>query len=479
MEELGVAELVAMVRALQIQMDSLREMYEARIAELETENRALRARVADLEARLRTNSQNSSQPPSADGPGKPVTRSLRKPSKRKPGGQDGHRGQTLTQVSDPDVVIRHEPVCCRVCGSDLAGAAEVNCSRRQVFDIPPIKVHVTEHQIISRRCRCGTTSTGDIPPQATAPVQYGPVMCAVVIYLFMGQFLSKKRTAQAIGELFGIPISDGTVAAVTSRAAGDLGEFLTQVGARLKAAPVVHFDETGLRSQGRNHWLHSASTPAFSRLLFHRRRGAEAMKAMGVLPGFTGTAVHDAWAAYDTYTAAGHALCNSHLLRELQAVTDHHAASDTPNAWCWAEQVSRALLTLHKAAAEHPDRPVKQSVITAQTTAIRHALLAATHPAGALGRKHRALACRIQRREADYLKFAHNPAIPFSNNAAEQEIRMAKIRQKISGTMRTQKGAEHFADLRSYLQTTAKHGIQALTALTQLTSRNPWLPGYP
>lgn len=167
---------------------------------------------------------------------------------------------------------------------------------------------------------------------------------------------------------------------MTCRAAGDLTEFLAQVGARLKAAPVVHFDETGLCSQGHNHWLHSASTPRWSRLFFRRRRGTEAMNAMDVLPGFTGNAVHDAWAAYDTYTTDGDALSNSHLLRELQAVTDHHAATDTPDAWCWAAQVSRALLTLHKVAAEHPDRPVKQSVITAQTTAIRHALLAATHP---------------------------------------------------------------------------------------------------
>jgi transposase len=479
MEELGVTDLIVMVRALQSQMNSMREMYEARIAELETENAALKTRVADLEAQLRTNSRNSSKPPSTDGPATPAPRSLRRPSKRKPGGQDGHPGQTLAQVADPDVVIRHEPSGCRGCGSDLTGAVEVNCSRRQVFDLPPIKVHVTEHQVISRRCECGTTSTGVAPAQAAAPVQYGPVMCAVIIYLFMGQFLSKKRTAQAIGELFGIPVSDGTVAAVTARAAGDLTEFLTQVNAHLKASLVVHFDETGLRCQGRNHWLHSASTPRFSRLFFHRRRGTEAMNAMGVLPGFTGTAVHDAWSPYDTYTAAGHALCNSHVLRELQAVTDHHATTDTPDAWCWADQVARALLTLHKAAATHLEQPVPRRVITANTTLIRHALLAATHPAGAVGRKHAALARRLRKREPDYLKFAHNPAIPFTNNSAEQEIRMTKIRQKVSGTMRTEKGAGHFADLRSYLQTTAKHGIQALNALTQLTSRNPWLPGYP
>ena len=135
------------------------------------------------------------------------------------------------------------------------------------------------------------------------------------------------------------------------------------------------------------------------------------MNDMAVLPTFTGIAVHDAWAPYDTYTNASHALCNSHALRELQAVTDHHATSDNPSAWCWADQVSNALLALN------------------------HTITAATHPDGALGRKHRALARRISRRLADYLTFARNPQVPFTNNGAEQNVRMAKIRQKVSGTL--------------------------------------------
>lgn len=468
-----------MVACLQNQMNSMRDAYEQRITELEAENTALKTRVAELEARVRANSRNSSKPPSTDGPAKPNPRSLRRKSKRKPGGQQGHQGNTLPQVADPDVVIRHEPSWCCGCGSDLAGSAELDCSVRQVFDIPPVKVHVTEHRVITRRCYCGKTTTGTAPAHAKAPVQYGPVMCAVIIYLFMGQFLSKKRTAQAIGELFGVPVSAGTVAAVTARTTGDLSEFLAQLTARIHAAPVVQFDETGLRCEGRNAWLHSASTPTWSLLFTHRRRGVDAVNAMGVLPGFTGTAVHDAWAPYDTYTTAGHALCNAHVLRELQAVTDHHESTTDPTAWCWANQVTRALLALHHTAAATPDKPVDADTITEHTTWIRHALLAATHPDGALGRKHRALARRIGRRLDDYLKLAHNRAIPFTNNAAEQEIRMGKIRQKISGTMRTITGAENFAKIRSYFQTTNKHGIQALEALTMLTSQKPWLPGYP
>jgi transposase len=382
----------------------------------------------------------------------------------------------LEQVTDPDVVIVHDPPACTGCGADLTDAEVTGTTVRQVFDIPPIKVHVTEHRTVTRRCACGQTTCGDTPAGVKAPVQYGPVMCAVIVYLYMGQFLSKKRTAQAISELFDIPLSHGTVGAVTARAATGLDECLAQVTEHIKAAPVVNFDETGLRADGRLTWLHSASTSRYSLLFAHTRRGKVAMNDMGILPDYAGIAVHDAWAPYDTYTGAAHALCNAHLLRELQAVIDHHQAENNTDAWCWADQVGFALLTLHRAAAASPGHPVDPSIVAAQRRLIRHGILTADHPDGKLGNKHRALARRLDRRLDDYLQFAVNPAVPFTNNAAEQEIRMAKIRQKISGTMRTLTGAEHFAALRSYIQTTNKHDIPALAALTALTSGNPWLP---
>jgi len=479
MEEMTAAELIAMVIALQSELKEMRAAYDLRIAELETENKALKIRVNELETQLRANSRNSSKPPSSDGLGKPPPRSLRRPSHRKPGGQPGHEGTTLDQVADPDQIIRHEPAGCGRCGSDLADAEQVGCSRRQVFDIPPITVRVVEHQVITRRCACGRICKGDPPAGVLAATQYGPKALAIIVYLFMGQFLSKKRTAIALSELFGTPVSTGTVATATARAAADLDQFISQVTAQLIASPVVNFDETGLRSDGRLTWLHSASTDKFSLLFSHRRRGVAAMNDMAVLPTFTGIAVHDAWAPYDTYTNASHALCNSHALRELQAVTDHHATSDNPSAWCWADQVSNALLALNHTITANPGRPVDPATLDLHSRRIKNAIAAATHPDGALGRKHRALARRISRRLADYLTFARNPQVPFTNNGAEQNVRMAKIRQKISGTMRTLTGAQNFAKLRSYIQTTAKHGHPMLIALTQLTSRNPWLPGYP
>jgi transposase len=291
---------------------------------LRKENRALKARVGELEAQVRTNSRNSSKPPSSDGLGKPAPKSLRKPSGLRPGGQAGHEGTTLRQVANPDVVVRHEPSKCGGCGADLGDAPVVATKRAQVFDVPPIALQVVVHQIITRQCECGTLTGGRAPAGVNAPVQYGPRAQAIMVYLFMGQFLSRERSAHALSELFGAPVSPATVAAATTRAADDLVPFVSQVSIQIAAAGVAHFDETGLRCEGRLAWLHSASTQKYALLHAHANRGKTAMDDMGVLPTFTGTAIHDAFAPYDRYTGATHSLCNSHLLRELAAVTEHH-----------------------------------------------------------------------------------------------------------------------------------------------------------
>ena len=167
--------------------------------------------IAELERQLAANSRNSSKPPSSDGLGKAAPKSLRKKTGRKPGGQPGRRGRTLEQVSDPDEVIRHEPTCCGGCGADARAGTEVGARRRQMFDLPPIKIRVTEHQLVSRRCACGHITTADAPAGVGAPVQFGPRILAVIVYLYMGQYLSRSRTAKAMSELFSTPVSEGTV----------------------------------------------------------------------------------------------------------------------------------------------------------------------------------------------------------------------------------------------------------------------------
>jgi transposase len=461
---------------------------ESAVADRDLVIAALRAENAELRARLDSNSGNSSKPPSSDSPfAKPAPKSLRGKSGRKPGGQPGHPGNTLRQVAEPDEVVVHEPGACYGCGAGLAGRPVTGSTARQVFDLPEVAVAVTEHHFLERECACGQRTRAVAPEQIGAPVQYGPRITAIIAYLYMGQFLSKTRTAQALSELFAVPVSEGTVSAAVARAAAGLATFTDLVRERISAAPVVNFDETGLRVEASLHWVHSASTAEYSLLAVHPKRGVEGMAALGILPSFTGIAVHDAWAPYDTYTASIHALCNAHVLRELQAVTDHAAAGD-PDGWCWATQTAEALRDLrHLAATAAPgiaatdpasgvDPDKIAEILHAYRSAIQIGATATAARTSKLEAKHHALAKRLTFREADYLRFLHDPAVPFDNNAAEREVRMVKLRQKVSGSQRTLRGAQRFVAIRSYTATATKHGINMFHALVELVSGRVWLP---
>jgi transposase len=436
-------------------------------------------RIAELEARLRQTPRNSSRPPSSEGLGKPSPRSLRKKTGRKPGGQDGHEGRTLAQVARPDRELRHEAACCGRCGAGLRGRPVTGVERRQVFDLPEAAVTVTEHQLIERECGCGQRTRAAAPQEAEGPVQYGPRIAAVIVYLYAGQFLPENRTAQALAGLFGITLSSGTVAALTARAAGRLDGFLEHAREQIAASGVAGFDETGFRVAGRLHWVHCARTGKYTLLMVHPKRGTEAMKAMGVLPSFAGVAVHDAWAPYDTYTAPEHQLCCAHALRELQVVTDAAPAGQ----WCWAAQAAGALTAMQdlvREAAGQGRDAVDPAALAGQVHLYRSAALAGTSQnaarSGALMKKHHALARRLLDRQDDYLRFCRDWRIPPDNNGSERDIRMIKLRQKISGCMRTLTGTRQFCAIRSYLSTAAKHGIGFFDALVMLTENRPWIP---
>jgi transposase len=438
----------------------------------------LRAEVAELKRRLGQNSSNSSLPPSSDGLVKPAPKSLRGRSGKKSGGQAGHPGRTLSQVDDPDEIVVHEPSACDGCGSGLSDAPTVGVVRRQVFEVPEPKVTVTEHRLMSRRCGCGVVTAGCAPAGVEAPAQYGPRAQALIVYLVVGQFLAQQRAAEAMGDLFGLPVSDGTVAAVIARLSGRLDGFVDVVKARLRQADVVNADETGLRVGGRTHWVHSTSTEAFSLISVHRRRGREGIDAHGVLPGYTGVIVHDAWRPYDCYRGAVHALCNSHLLRELQQVID--VCDEAGRAW--AEQARHALTELNAlataaaTAGQAVDAARLAELRSWYTSAAATAIAANDHRATKIAQRHHALARRMFDRADDYLRFAADLRVPFTNNAAEREVRMVKLRQKISGCMRTLTGARHFVKIRSYLATAGKHGIGFFDALNRLAQGQPWLP---
>lgn len=451
------------------------------IAGLQAEIAELRAENAELKRRLGQNSQNSSKPPSSDSPfAKPVPKSLRRKSGRKPGGQPGHRGSTLALVDDPDERKRHEPGPCTGCGADLADAPEVGVERRQVFDLPPITVRVTEHQLIARHCGCGTTTCGTAPEGVVAPVQYGPRITAIVLYLYIGQFLSKKRTAQALAELFGTPVGEGTVATMTTRAAGGLDTFLAEVADHIAASEVAGFDETGLRVAGTLHWVHCARTGKYTLLTCHPKRGTQGIDDAGVLTRFRGVAVHDAWAPYDTYVDAAHQLCCAHAQRELAAVAD----TAGPDAdWCWATQAGDALVAMQKLVAEAiaagadalaPDALDKQ--VQLFRSAVQIGITSTAVRSDKVMKKHHALARRLADRQDDYLRFTTDWRIPPDNNGSERDIRMIKLRQKVSGCLRTLTGAQQFCAIRSYLSTAAKHGRNFFDTLVMLAEGHPWLP---
>jgi len=457
------------------------ERLEVRVLELEGE-------VAELKRRLDQNSRNSSRPPSSDGLSKPpVKKSLRRPSGRKPGGQSGHGGGTLAAVADPDEVVRHSPVCCAGCGASLEGASVEGCERRQLFDLPEIRLRVVEHLVERRRCGCGRLTAASFPAGVSAPTQYGPGVRALAIYLIARQHLPYQRTAELFSDWLGAPISTGTLASYIAKGAGDLQGFLDEVHRQLITAPVAHFDETGARVQGRLRWLFSASTDRLTFYALHDKRGFDGLDHAGVLPAFTGIAVHDGFKPYRRYTHAEHALCNVHHLRELLGIIEQHP--DDPKQ-VWAVRMDRLLRDLHsavgRARASGEDRldPGELAGYRASYEQIiaqgNHDNPPGTIPTGKRGvirqTPARNLLSRLDTYRDDVLRFAHDFRVPFDNNLAERDIRMVKLQQKISGCWRTSSGADDFLALRAYLSTARKQGRHTIHALTRLATGDPWIP---
>ena len=440
----------------------------------------LRAEIVELKARLAANSRNSSRPSSSDGLAKPAVdpkkRSLRKRSDKKQGGQKGHGGARLDRVAVADASVEHPPERCEQCGEGLADAESVvGGESRQVFDVPQQRaLGVVEHVATLRRCACGHVSCGEFPAGVGAPTQYGPGVRALGVYLHVFQHLPYDRACQALGDLVGAKVSTGTLSDWVAAAARGLCDFDERLRGLLSDAPVCHFDETGARIAGRLGWVHSASTEKLTRYTSHQRRGSEAIDHAGVLPDFTGVAVHDGWAPYRNYEGCEHGLCNVHHLRELQAAVE---AGHT-----WPLAMSCLLLdtkTLVAAALaeenESLSAPQLRQLADSYETVIK--MGHQEHPATTAKKtKAHNLLLRLERHQPDVLRFAHDFQVPFGNNQAEQDIRMVKLQQKISGCWRTTHGAQRFLTIRSYLSTTRKNGIGALHALDALTNGTPWLP---
>jgi transposase len=449
----------------------------AQIAEQARQLAVQAARIAELERRLGLNSRNSSKPPSSDGLAKPPPKSLRTKSGRRAGKQPGAPGSTLRQVAVPDEIVEHRPDRCRGCDEDLADAVGAGVGVRQVFDVPPGRLRVVEHRLRSCRCRgCGVVTTASAPSGVNAPVQYGPQIVAVVVYLIVRQHLPVARAAELCAELLAAPVSTGWITTQLARASAALHGFEEAVKDTIRAAPVAHFDETGARINGGLDWIHTVGTATATWYQRHDKRGREAIDDIGILPGYTGIAVHDAWAPYFSYTTVDHALCNAHLLRELAGWRDldpdrHQWADDAIGLLGEAYQATLTATAEGRTALPVDDLTSYQrrwaSIITAGHTA---------RPPGTGRNPIRALLNRMHGCTTEIWRFAHNFTVPFDNNQAERDIRMVKVQLKVSGCWRTTTGADHWLRVRSYISTAMKTGLNIMQALRDALTGNAWLP---
>jgi transposase len=444
---------------------------------------ALSARVKELEGRLGKDSHNSSKPPSSDGLAKkPAPKSLRGKSGRRSGGQPGHRGHTLEFAECPDHTITYAPVSCQNCGASLKDAPIHKAERRQVFDLPPTALVVTEHQALTCSCQaCGQNNKAEFPANVAHRVQYGPRVKALTTYLMHFQLLPFDRVCTLMEDLFGSSLSEGTLQSNTREAFSALRDVEAAIYEALLQAGVLHLDETGARIAGKLNWLHVASMAMLTYYAIDPRRGKTALDAIGILPRFRGRAIHDGWQAYGQYDC-DHGLCNAHHLRELTGIEEQYHQP-------WARRIRLLLCRIHKAVSLAVQRgesclsPAKIRRFEAVYQALLDIGFAANpqpQPAKRKGRPTqgapRSLLLRLDRDRAAVLAFMHDFAVPFDNNQAERDIRMIKVKQKISGCFRTAEGADAFCRIRGYISTMRKQGYDVITALQQVFKGQPIIP---
>jgi transposase len=440
--------------------------------------------LKDLQARLSKNSRNSGKPPSSDGYNKPKrTTSLRKPGQKQNGGQPGHKGHTLERSENPDHTETHKPDECKNCRTSLEDVSAVGEEERQVYDIPAIRIEVTAHRAEIKICPgCGTENRGEFPENVERGVRYGTGIKTWAAYFGNQHHVPLERTAQIIEDLCGHGISEGSLLKASEELSERVRPSTEATAELLRNAEVLKVDETGLRVKGKLHWLHVASSDLLTHYNVHEKRGKEAMDAAGILSEFEGTMLHDHWKSYFGYKNCCHGLCNAHHLRELKFIGKQYEQA-------WAGDMADLLLEIKEEVEKlKPDRDGFRSEEIGNFERRYDEIVNqgfADNPFTPPKEKKRGkvkktpplnLLTRLRDYKAETLAFMYDFRVPFDNNAAERDVRMMKVKQKVSGCFRTVEGAERFACIRGYISTARKNSQNIFEAIRDAFNGDPFIP---